>query len=221
MVTNTLTEPFDCIMPKGPLGESYDPGGDALFASDINSGDWVALKVFANFENDFPFRTFVPADNCPVTANPSQADIDADGAGDDCDDSDNDGVFDDKDAFPNNPNESVDTDGDGTGNDADPDDDNDNVPDLQDAFPLDANESADTDGDGIGNNADTDDDNDGMTDKCESDNNFDPLDPVDGNQDVDSDGFTNVRECRAGSDPRDPTSIPNVSMPWLPVLLED
>lgn len=51
-------------------------------------------------------------------------------------DTDNDSVSDKDDAFPTNPQESVDTDGDGTGNNADPDDDNDGVPDAEDQFPL-------------------------------------------------------------------------------------
>ena len=68
------------------------------------------------------------------------------------------------DAFPLDVSESIDTDGDGIGNNADSDDDNDGVSDNFDAFPLNANESVDTDSDGVGNNADPDDDNDGVTD---------------------------------------------------------
>ncbi|GJM24307.1 MAG: hypothetical protein DHS20C16_07220 [Phycisphaerae bacterium] len=54
-------------------------------------------------------------------------------------DSDNDGVADTEDAFPEDPNESVDTDGDGEGNQADTDDDNDGVIDEDDPEPLNAN----------------------------------------------------------------------------------
>lgn len=50
-------------------------------------------------------------------------------------DSDGDGVPNSQDAFPNDANESVDTDNDGIGNVADVDDDNDGVPDANDAFP--------------------------------------------------------------------------------------
>ena len=75
----------------------------------------------------------------------------------------------------------VDTDGDGSPDQVDPDDDNDGVSDLLDAFPLDFNESVDTDGDSVGNNADTDDDNDLIADI----NDQYPLDP--GNI-LDSDG---------------------------------
>ena len=72
-------------------------------------------------------------------------------------DSDGDGVADSEDAFPVDPEESVDTDGDGVGNNADPDDDGDGYEDADDAFPLDPNEWLDTDGDGVGDNADTED----------------------------------------------------------------
>ncbi|MCP5178294.1 MAG: thrombospondin type 3 repeat-containing protein [Pseudomonadales bacterium] len=82
-------------------------------------------------------------------------------------DRDRDGVLNVRDAFPNDPTESVDTDGDGVGNNADNDDDNDGVVDVADAFPLDASESADTDGDGTGNHADTDDDGDGVDDSAD------------------------------------------------------
>ena len=52
-------------------------------------------------------------------------------------DDDNDGVSNANDAFPQDPGESVDTDGDGIGNNADTDDDNDGVADTDDACPLD------------------------------------------------------------------------------------
>lgn len=51
-------------------------------------------------------------------------------------DSDGDGVPDDEDDFPNDPTEWEDTDGDGTGNNADLDDDGDGVPDVDDDYPL-------------------------------------------------------------------------------------
>ncbi|QSX30337.1 cadherin-like domain-containing protein [Shewanella cyperi] len=101
-------------------------------------------------------------------------------------DSDADGVNDDVDAFPLDINESVDTDQDGIGNNADTDDDNDGVLDVNDAFPLDATETVDTDNDGIGNNADTDDDNDGVLDV----NDAFPLDATE-SVDTDNDGTGN------------------------------
>ena len=101
-------------------------------------------------------------------------------------DSDGDGVSDVDDAFPNDIAEYIDTDNDGTGNNADTDDDNDGVEDITDAFPLDLNESVDTDGDGIGNNTDADDDNDAIEDTVDA---F-PLDPSE-SVDTDNDGIGN------------------------------
>ena len=83
-------------------------------------------------------------------------------------DDDDDGVADISDDFPLDATESVDTDSDGIGNNADTDDDGDGVLDVNDDFPLDATESVDTDGDGTGNNADTDDDGDGVIDTADA-----------------------------------------------------
>ncbi|MFL1484676.1 malectin domain-containing carbohydrate-binding protein [Marinobacter sp. LN3S78] len=78
-------------------------------------------------------------------------------------DTDNDGVIDDEDAFPENSGEVIDSDGDGVGDNADSfpndpdesvDSDGDGVGDNSDPFPDDATEWADSDGDGVGDNAD-------------------------------------------------------------------
>jgi hypothetical protein len=109
-------------------------------------------------------------------------------------DTDNDGVFDVKDAFPTNPYEYVDTDLDGMGDNLDPDADNDGTPDEWDAFPLDKNETKDTDLDGIGDNKDTDDDNDGINDTVDlfpqnpSEYMDTDLDGIGNNMDDDDDG---------------------------------
>ena len=53
-------------------------------------------------------------------------------------DRDGDGIINAEDAFPDDPSESVDSDGDGIGNNADTDDDGDGALDYEDPFPLDA-----------------------------------------------------------------------------------
>ena len=69
-------------------------------------------------------------------------------------DTDGDGFIDVADALPNDPMDWFDFDGDGIGDNADPDDDNDQVKDTNDQFPFDPDEWADADLDGIGDNAD-------------------------------------------------------------------
>lgn len=123
---------------------------------------------------------FDVSDNCPDTSNPDQADFDGDGLGDACDtDNDNDGVIDDRDAFPLDPSEWLDTDGDGQGDNADMDDDNDGVNDDHDVFPTDPDEWADSDNDTVGDNSDNcpndynpdqeNSDGDGVGDACDDD----------------------------------------------------
>ena len=69
-------------------------------------------------------------------------------------DTDGDNFVDTVDDLPNDPDEHIDTDGDGIGNNADTDDDGDGVDDGTDAFPLDPSEWADSDNDGYGDNSD-------------------------------------------------------------------
>jgi hypothetical protein len=128
-------------------------------------------------------------------------------------DSDEDGTDNCQDAFPLDPTEDTDTDGDGTGDNADTDDDGDGTPDADDAFPLDPTEDTDTDGDGTGDNADTDDDGDGTPD---ADDAF-PLDPTE-DTDTDGDGTGDNAE---GYDSVDPSSSTDSDNDGVPDYLED
>ncbi|AKH68949.1 thrombospondin type 3 repeat-containing protein [Spongiibacter sp. IMCC21906] len=114
-------------------------------------------------------------DNCVNDANADQLDFDSDGAGDVCDnDDDNDEVADSEDDFPLNSEETTDSDSDGIGDNADNDDDNDGVLDGDDEQPTSFNDiDADGVGDGVDNcpataNSDQgDSDEDGVGDACE------------------------------------------------------
>ncbi len=118
-------------------------------------------------------------------------------------DIDGDGVPNAEDAFLRDENESVDTDGDGIGNNADIDDDNDGILDENDTNATNPNEpvvggNLDTDNDGIVDGIDPDDDNDGVLDgddvnrtnpDSDGDGLNDFLDTNDTNPDTDGDGI--------------------------------
>ena len=134
-------------------------------------------------------------------------------------DSDGDGFLDSVDAFPNDPLEWIDTDGDNIGNNSDNDDDGDGFSDdieiINNSDPLDDNSiPIDIDGDGLINPEDLDDDGDGFSDIIEdlvgtspNDNNDFPLDTDnDGiinfyDDDDDNDGQLDEYENICGSDP--------------------
>jgi len=104
-------------------------------------------------------------------------DCDNDGIGDNADrfpvdpnessDTDGDGWGDNSDAFPNDATEWSDFDGDGVGDNSDNDTDGDGYTNDVDTFPEDSTEWNDNDADGQGDNADTDDDNDGIADESD------------------------------------------------------
>ncbi|MFW3146516.1 MAG: thrombospondin type 3 repeat-containing protein [Thermoplasmatota archaeon] len=132
-------------------------------------------------------------------------------------DTDNDGVKNLLDDFPEDPTEWVDTDGDGIGNNKDTDDDGDGFSDIlemeagTDSLSA-ASYPRDTDGDGELDFMDDDDDNDGMPDEWEVKWGFDQFDPSDASQDPDGDGLSNLEEFLAGSDPWVDESEPESGM---------
>jgi hypothetical protein len=182
----------------------------ALKVADRTKGYWYApadasvikaidLARGLNQLNVPPFRV----DIALLVTPEGPPDIDRDGQPNHLDaDDDNDGVPDSQDAFPLDPHEWKDEDGDWIGDNLDADDNGDGkaddenqngIPDHEeldidgdgvqrsgavpwDAFPLDPKEWRDTDGDGVGDNRDTDDDNDGYSDAEERKAGSDPLD---------------------------------------------
>ena len=131
-----------------------DPDGDA-FSYEIVGGADSALFTINNQTGELNF-TSLPSGDVPVDTNGDNQYVVRIGANDgftvnrtllievfaDDDDDDNDGVEDINDAFPLDPAESVDTDGDGIGNNADTDDDGDGTLDSNDNAPLDASSTA-------------------------------------------------------------------------------
>lgn len=114
-------------------------------------------------------------DNCPLTANPDQANTDGDLEGDACDaDDDNDGQTDaDETACGSDPldvnSRAADNDADNSPDCVDADDDNDAVADPTDNCQFAANaDQTDTDGDAQGDACDADDDNDGVADTADN-----------------------------------------------------
>lgn len=135
--------------------------------------DLVPDPVDDDFDNDGCPNIRPPGDprvipNCPLTGDRFPNDPL------ETIDSDNDGVGDNADPCPFDPTNTcgllgpdADLDGDGTPNNMDLDIDGDGVPNATDRFPYDPFEAFDNDLDGIGDNADQDDDNDGLPDLLE------------------------------------------------------
>ncbi len=158
-----------------------------------------------------------PSDNLSIPS-----DFDADGICDALDeDDDGDGVADENDSFPNDPNETQDLDGDNIGDNSDEDDDGDGWLDTDEVEcntdSLDENSTPlDTDSDNICDVLDEDDDNDGVIDteddfpKDENETKDTDGDNIGDNNDLDDDGdsFNDNLEIDCSSDPLDSSSIP-------------
>ncbi|MBN1958029.1 MAG: tandem-95 repeat protein [Desulfuromonadales bacterium] len=120
-----------------------DPDGDSLTFSIENKPSWAVFDADSGAlsgtpdmgqTGTYPGITITVSDAAAATSLPAFAiEVTAYVA----QDSDGDGVLDHLDAFPDDPAEWEDTDGDQLGNNADPDDDNDGVADIRDGFPLD------------------------------------------------------------------------------------
>lgn len=144
--TVTATEGPHCILPVIPQDNGYAarPPHDGVLAEAANGdidGDGILNA----------------ADNCPVVANPDQADLDGDQVGDLCDgDVDNDGRINAADNCPEaaNPGQ-ADLDSDGTGDACDADRDGDAIDNAVDNCPKAANpDQADGDANGTGDACD-------------------------------------------------------------------
>ena len=175
---------------RAQLAVTVFDGDTGKVLLDANNSDNTQLKYFMvssdedgdNIPDDYELRSGLDA-----RSNDADADLDGDGItnlteyllGTDPivfeEDQDGDGYFGDRDQFPEDPSEWLDTDGDRLGNNADDDDDGDGYPDSEDALPLDASEYLDSDLDGLGNNFDLDDDNDGISDEQEAIDGTNPL----------------------------------------------
>ena len=191
-----------------------------------NTGtDYNVTVNFYSLDTDGDGWRDTVEDQCqtdPLNASSVPADTDADGICDYLDDDDDgDGIADNDDAFPTDPDEQYDDDGDGVGNNNDTDLDGDNwtnddeilcLTDMYDPFSV----PLDTDGDTVCDVIDTDDDNDGVMDDDDmfplnasewGDNDFDGIgDNAD--TDDDNDGFDDATEIECLSDPFNVGDIP-------------
>ena len=207
-----LDDDNDGISDTDEIAAGTDPLNSTSLTLDTD-GDFISNATDTDDDND---GITDAEDAYPLIAIGDYVDTDNDGAPDECDtscvslgmtadsDDDNDGVLDLVDAFPLDATESLDTDGDLIGNNADFDDDGDHYTDADEVTagsdPLNSNSlPLDTDGDFISNISDLDDDNDGINDVMELALGLDPLNAADALLDLDNDGVNNITEILQGT----------------------
>ncbi len=124
-----------------------DPDGDAMTFSIVNKPSWATFDTATGTLSGVPSEAQVGSTvNIVISASDSTDNVSLSPFSIDViayvqKDSDGDGVLDHLDAFPNDSNEWLDTDGDLIGNNSDQDDDNDGITDQHDGFPLDNSKS--------------------------------------------------------------------------------
>ena len=137
LVWSTFLGGSDDRMNQAPGGIAIDPlTGNVVVAANTSSTDFPTLDPLQAFN--------AGARDIAIAIIDQSGDVDSDG----------DGVIDSSDAFPSDPTEWRDTDGDGIGDASDTDIDGDGVDNSADAFPQDPLWSVDSDGDGIGDASD-------------------------------------------------------------------
>ncbi|MFH1652465.1 MAG: hypothetical protein ABIE74_00250 [Pseudomonadota bacterium] len=211
----TADDDDNCPSISNPGQENYDKDNETIKIGDACDSD--------DDNDQYSDELEIALGTDPLDSTSMPADQDRDLIPDSYDpDSDNDGIPNEKDAFPLDPKECVDTDKDGVGNNTDLDDDGDGFADQLEASlgsnPLDPGSSpVDTDDDGQPDLLDPDDDNDGVMDE----NDVFPIDAsesidTDGDKignnadlDDDGDGYSDELEDIENTDPLNPFSKPS------------
>jgi Thrombospondin type 3 repeat len=153
--TKALVRGFGVVFPSPTASsklELFDAKGQVLASAQPQPGNFVGI-LLDDGRVDHVRITGAPLDNL-LYPEPAR-DLDADGIAENDPDIDGDGIPNDRDAFPLDKKESVDTDGDGVGDNKDTDDDNDGVPDATEARRGTDTKRVDSDGDGVNDAQDT------------------------------------------------------------------